>query len=258
MSLTTASGPLAPEPAPSNYSIDGPKHRIAFTDFPRRLRAEIGGETVIDTRAAKLLHETAILARLYVPLADVRADLLRPSDTASHCPFKGDATYRSIAVGDQVSEDALWVYEDPNSETPWLKGYAGVYEDRFDRWLDEDEEISGHVRDPFHRVDARASSRHVRVTGPGGEVLAESEHPLVVSETGIPNRFYIPRSDVRAELERSEKDQTVCPYKGWATYWSAPGAPDIAWSYDEPLDGVAALAGHVSFDGEGIAVEEVA
>jgi uncharacterized protein (DUF427 family) len=255
MSLTITNGPLGPAPADSNYAIDGPAHRIFFQPVPRRIRAEIAGETVIDTTAAKLLHETAILPRLYVPLEDVRADVLAPSDTSTHCPFKGDATYRSIHVGDRHVEDALWLYEDPLPPAPWLKGHAGVYEDRFDRWLDEDDEVIG-VRDPYHRVDVRASSRHVRVTGPDGAVVAESTRPLVVSETGVPNRFYLPRADVRVPLEPSDR-VSACPYKGYATYWSVPGVPDAAWSYDQPLDGVTRLSGHVCFGGEGIEVVEL-
>jgi uncharacterized protein (DUF427 family) len=256
MSLTFAPGPLASRPADGNYTIDGPAHRILFTPFPRRLRAEIDGEVVIDTTDARLLHETNIIPRLYVPLADVRADVLGPSDTTSHCPFKGDATYRSLTLGGRTVEDALWVYDAPIEAAGWLAGYAGVYEERFDRWLDEDDEVPGHVRDPYHRVDVRGTSRHVRVTGPDGTVLAESQHPLLVAETGLANRFYLPREDVRVPLEASDTP-SACPYKGVASYWSAPGLVDVGWSYEEPLDGATRLAGHVSFDGEGVTVAEV-
>ena len=113
MSLTLAHAPLARQPAETNYAIDGPAHRILFEPFPRRLRAELAGEVVLDTRRAHLLHETGLLPQVYVPLEDVRADLLEPSDHGTHCPFKGDATYRSVRVGDRVSENALWLYEDP-------------------------------------------------------------------------------------------------------------------------------------------------
>lgn len=256
MSLTRADGPLAARPADANYSIDGPAHRIFFHAFPRRLRAELAGETVIDTQNARLLHETNIRPRLYVPLSDVRADVLEATDTTSHCPFKGDATYRSVRVGERLSDDALWLYEEPLPAAPWLRDHAGVYEERFDRWLDEDDEVVGHLRDPFHRVDVRSSSRHVSVAGPDGELLAESRRPLVVSETGVVNRFYIPRDDVSAALEPSERRST-CPYKGHASYWSVGGVADAAWSYETPLDGARPLAGHVTFAGEGVEVREV-
>ena len=255
MSLTIAHGPLSRDPAAGNYTIDGPAHRIFFQPVGRRIRAELGGQVVIDTLGAALLHETNIIPRLYVPLADVSADLER-TDTTSHCPFKGDASYRSVRVGDTVATDALWVYDEPLPAAPWLAGFAGVYEERFDRWFDEDDEVPGHIRDPYHRVDVRGTSRHVRVTGPDGTVLAESRRPLLVAETGLPNRFYLPKDDVEVALSASDTPSS-CPYKGTASYWSAPGLDDVAWSYEEPLDGVTRLAGHVSFDGEGVTVAEV-
>jgi uncharacterized protein (DUF427 family) len=154
-----------------------------------------------------------------------------------------------------MAEDAIWVYDDPNPETPWLKGYAGVYEERFDRWLDEEEEVLGHLPDPFHRVDIRRTSRAIRITGPDGRVLAESRSPLLVSETGLADRFYVPRADLAIELAESERSWT-CPYKGHATYWSAPGAADVAWSYESPVAESLPLKGFVSFDGEGVEISE--
>jgi uncharacterized protein (DUF427 family) len=256
MTLATADGPLSAHPADSNYEIEGPPHRIFWHPHTRRLRAELGGETVIDTRNARLLYETGIRARLYVPLVDVRQDALESSEQTSYCPFKGTATYRSVRAGGAVATDGLWVYDEPNAETPWLAGYAGVYEERFDRWLDEDDEVLGHLPDPYHRVDIRRSSRAVRVTGPDGTVLAESSAPLIVSETAFADRFYLPRSDVRVALQQSEK-VTRCPYKGTTTYWSVPGVADAAWSYDAPLPESIRLAGYVSFEGEGIEITEV-
>jgi uncharacterized protein (DUF427 family) len=116
-------------------------HDVTHAPLGRRVRLELGGETVVDTRDAILLHETGIRPRLYVPLADTRAELLRPSERRTHCPFKGDATYRTVEAGGTSSHDALWVYEDPLPSARWLLGYAGVYEDRFDRLLDEDEPV---------------------------------------------------------------------------------------------------------------------
>ena len=76
-----------------------------------------------------------------------------------------------------------------------------------------------HARDPYHRVDAVPSSRHVRVLL-DGEVLAETNRPVVIFETGLPARWYMPREDVQVDLEPSEM-QTVCAYKGYASYFSA-------------------------------------
>ena len=220
MSLTFSSGPLSGHsPETVNYRIDGPAHKLLMQEFPRRVRAKLGGETVFDTVRARLLHETGLLPQVYVPQEDIRADLLRPTDHHTYCPFKGTASYWSVTAGGQVAENAIWAYPDPNEESRWLQGYAGFYWDAMDEWYDEDERVEGHIRDPYHRVDVRRSSRPVRVLL-GGTVLAETRRPLLLSETGLPNRFYIPVEDVRQDLLEESDRHTVCAYKGTASYWT--------------------------------------
>ncbi|TDC49137.1 DUF427 domain-containing protein [Actinomadura sp. KC345] len=255
MSLTMRPGPLAGSPGDEvNFSIDGPKHRLFMHAFPRRVRARFGGETVLDTARGRFLHETGLLPVLYVPEEDVRTDLLEKTDHTTHCPFKGDAAYWTVRVGDRAAENAVWAYPEPMPESEWLRGFMAFYWGRMDAWYDEDEEVRGHLRDPFHRVDARQSSRHVRVLL-DGEVVAESERPKVLSETGLPNRLYIPAADVRTELLTESTKRTVCPYKGEATYWSLDGAEDAAWSYAEPLENAVKVAGHLCFDHEALTIE---
>jgi uncharacterized protein (DUF427 family) len=256
MSLTFPGAPLASEPPlTTNYAIDGPRHRLLLQPFPRRVRARFAGEVVLDSTRGALLHESNILPRLYVPLDDVRADLLERTDHSTHCPFKGDASYWSVRVGDRVAEDAVWTYEEPIDEASWLRGLVSVYPERMDAWLDEDEEVTG-LRDPYHRVDARRSSRRIEVRS-DGQVLARSERPMVVAETGLPLRFYLPREDVAAELRPSETTK-ACPYKGRASYWSLDGVEDVAWSYEEPLESMLAARGRVSFDASKVEVTELA
>src|SRR5262249_16419333 len=123
MSLTFPGGPLASDsPTSTNYDIDGPKHRLFLHPFPRRVRAPCAGETVLDSTPGALLHESNILPRLYVPLEDVRGDLLERTDHSTHCPFKGDASYWSVRVGDLVAENAVWTYEEPIATAAWLRG----------------------------------------------------------------------------------------------------------------------------------------
>jgi uncharacterized protein (DUF427 family) len=256
MSLTRTPGPLAGSPPETtNYSIEGPKHRLLLHPFPRRVRARFGGATVLATTGGSLLHETALLAVLYVPLGDVDTGVLEPTGHTTHCPFKGDARYWSVRVGDRLAENAVWGYPEPLPEVPWLAGLVAFYWSRMDAWFDEDEQVFGHLRDPFHRVDARRSSRHVRVTA-DGTLLADSHRPVVVSETGHPNRWYLPPDDVALDLLTSSTTTSVCPYKGTASYWSLRSGPtDVAWSYPAPLESVLPAAHHLSFLGEGVTVE---
>ncbi len=247
MTLTLGNSPLGTtSPETTNYTIEGPRHRLLMSPFPRRVRAEVGGATLLDTVRGQQVHESNIPPVLYVPIDDVDTSLLERTDHSTHCPFKGDASYWTIRVGDHVIENAVWGYEQPLPEAPWLAGYVAPYFEKMDRWFDEDEEVFGHLRDPYHRVDARPSSRRVSVQV-DGETIAESTSAFVVSETGIPNRWYLPVDDVRLDLAPSSTT-THCPYKGWAVYWSGGGIDDVAWSYPEPFDGVTRIAGLVAFD----------
>ena len=192
MSLTRGSGPLGGGPGQSNYTFDSPQHRILFEPDARRLRAYVGDTLVFDTRGAHLLHETGIKPVVYVPLADLDESLMRRTATSTHCPFKGDASYWSLHVGEAVREDAVWAYEEPIASAPWLRGFAALYPSRVDRWLVEDEPMTGGLRDPYHRVDVHTSSRPVRVVA-AGEEIAYSAHPTLVFETSMPPRAYLPR-----------------------------------------------------------------
>jgi uncharacterized protein (DUF427 family) len=257
MTLTLSGGPLSPHPPPTvNYRLSGPAHRLFLHDFPRRVRAQYAGETVLDTRRGVLLHETGLLPRLYAPEGDFQLKLLAATDHSTYCPFKGTASYWSITAGGGTAENAVWAYPEPLPEASWLRGYRSVYWAVMDHWFDEDEEVFGHLRDPYHRVDVRRSSSRVRVTaGRGGEVLAESTRALMLSETGLPNRWYLPRADVRLERLRPSEKVTVCPYKGTTQYWSFGGSDDVAWSYPEPLAEAVRIAGHVCFAHEAVTVE---
>jgi uncharacterized protein (DUF427 family) len=253
MSLIHGSAPLAARPAPGNYAVDGPAHRLFFEPHPRRIRAVLNGRTVLDTVRGHLLHETNILPVLYAPLEDFDAELLEPSDHSTHCPFKGDASYFSLRAGDRSASNAVWTYREPLEPASWLEGHAAVYWHKVDTWFEEEDEVRGHLRDPYTRVDTRASSRPVEVAA-GDEVVAASDRPVLLFETSLPTRVYLRREDVRVELVGSEK-RTYCPYKGEASYWSARLADgrvleDVAWSYEDAdllPDGPREIAGLVSF-----------
>jgi uncharacterized protein (DUF427 family) len=245
--LTRTDGPLSPTaPHTVNYALDGPAHKLLMHPFPRRVRAEFAGRTVLDTRAGVLLHETALLPRLYVPEADLDADAFVPSEHTTHCPFKGDATYRHLRVGDRTVDNALWAYPDPLPSASWLAGYASLYWDAADAWFDEDEQVFAHLTDPYTRVDVRRTSRHLQILA-GDEVVAESHRPVLLTETGLPARWYLEPADVRVTLTPTGT-RTRCPYKGEAHYRTATLAdgrelPDAFWIYPDPLPESSPVAG---------------
>jgi uncharacterized protein (DUF427 family) len=261
MSLTLGTGPLAGRPAGSfNFDVAGaaPKHRIYFEPFAPRLRAIVGDRVVLDSIRAHLLHETGIPPRVYVPLEDLDGAVLERTDTTTHCPFKGDASYWSLRLGSRVVEDAVWAYESPLPDASWLGGFASLYWEKADAWLVEDERVFGRLKDPYHRVDVSETSRRARVTV-GGVVVAETDRPKLLTETSVAPRIYVPSADVRPDaLSRAEK-RTICPYKGEATYWDVTvdgtRVADAAWSYEAPLPDALRIQGHVCFDGEGVETE---
>jgi uncharacterized protein (DUF427 family) len=226
------------------------EHWVATEPSPRRVRAVFAGTVVADSTRVLLLRERRHVGVYYFPMDDVRMDLLARTDKHTHCPYKGDASYWSIEVDGKRAENAVWAYEDPLPERADIKGHVAFYWDKLDQWFEEDEEVFVHPRDPHHRVDACRSSRLVRVVV-GGETVAESGRPVLVFETGLPVRYYLPKLDVRLDLLTPTDTTTRCPYKGQARYWNvtagATVVEDAAWSYTYPLPAMSSLAAHVCF-----------
>ena len=110
-------------------------HRIDVRPGTEHVRIDIGGETIADTRRALILEETRCPVRFYLPKDDVRFDLLERTATQTHCPYKGDASYWSVRVGDRVVADAAWSYEDPLPVREDIRGYLCFYPSRVDAFL---------------------------------------------------------------------------------------------------------------------------
>jgi uncharacterized protein (DUF427 family) len=259
MSLTVGTGPFGQQPR-GEFNFDVPRKSgvIYFEDFPRRMRALLEGETIVDSRHAKLLHEQNHLPKLYFPEDEVANTFLERTEHTTHCPFKGDASYWSVRVGDRVAENAVWSYPHPLEDAPPLSGYLAVYWHLMDEWFEEDEPAIVHVRDPYHRVDVLDSSRHVRVTV-NGELVAETRRPRVIYETGLPPRWYFPPEDVRSDALVPSDKHSGCAYKGFASYHSVQAAgeeeEDLVWFYPEPRPDVERIKGYLSFFNERVDLE---
>ena len=230
---------------------NGP-HRVQVELSPRWVRVKFNGETIADSKRALLLRESNHLPVYYFPPEDVRQDLLEPTELHTHCPYKGEASYWTVRVGDRVAENAMWGYLDPLAEREDIRGYRAFYWQRMDAWYEEDEQIFEHPRDPYHRVDAVHSSRHIRVEI-GGQVVADSLRPTLVFETGLPTRYYLPVEDVRMDLLEPTETASACPYKGQASYWRMAGDAaerDVAWTYQQPIAECPKIAGLIAFFNE--------
>lgn len=229
----------------------------------------IDGTAVVDSTRAVLVWEPRRIVPSYaVPREDVRAEL-RPSEQPpavasaedgyrmpdlAHIPVlppeipfqmhSADGQALDLCTETQKRHGVAFALSDPD-----LDSYVNLDFNGFDEWLEEDEPIVSHPRDPFSRIDMRQSSRAVRVEVDGA-ILAESDRPLLVFETGLPVRYYLPRDDIRATLHPTPT-RTTCAYKGEASYWSVELGDkvieDLAWSYPAPLRDAADLRDLVCF-----------
>jgi uncharacterized protein (DUF427 family) len=240
---------------------------LRYQPVIKHLRVALGDAPVAESDHAVLVWEPSRVVPQYaVPVADLDAGLA-PAPVADASPegvpvqFGTDGppvldprspfavhTARgeplTVTVGDVRREGAAFRLDDPA-----LPDYLVLDFDAFD-WWEEDEPLVGHPRDPFHRIDIRASSRHVRIAR-GDLLLAESSRPRLLFEAtfGMP-RYYLPKDDVAVELLPSDT-RTTCAYKGHATHWSVRVGdrvvPDLAWSYEDPLPDAGEVRGLVSF-----------
>jgi uncharacterized protein (DUF427 family) len=113
-----------------------PQTRVDILASSRRIRIEINGVTVAESHQPRLLFETGLPTRYYLPQVDIQMDLLRPSTTTSRCPYKGTASYWSVEAGGQLAEDVVWTYRTPLLESVKIAGLACFYNERVDIWLD--------------------------------------------------------------------------------------------------------------------------
>lgn len=259
MSLTFGTGPLAPRPAGVfNGSLGLPETVLFLDPYLPRVRALFDGETVADSLATKLLHESGRLPVFYFPLDDVRADLLEPSGTSVEVPSKGVASYRTLRGRKRAVTDAAWVFESPVEAAGFLAGHLAFDWTAIDEWFTEDELVLGHPRDPYSRIEVLRSTRHVRVLL-DGELLADTRRAKILYETALPPRFYIPAADVRTERLVPSPNRSRCAYKGSASYWHVRVedrlAEDLVWTYRDPAHDALPVADMLCFFNERVDLE---
>jgi uncharacterized protein (DUF427 family) len=218
---------------------------------PRRVRAYLGAEKVLDTARALYVWELPYFPQYYIPLADVRSDLL-VSEGHSQQTGRGLVEVHGLRVGEAHRPRAARLVTKASVEG--LDGMVRFEWAALDAWFEEDEQVFVHPRDPYTRVDALRSDREVRIEL-DGVVLADSRSPVMVFETGVPTRYYLNRTDVRFEYLVPSGTVTACPYKGTTSaYWSVQAGgtlhEDLAWAYDFPTRQLLPIAGLVAFYNE--------
>jgi uncharacterized protein (DUF427 family) len=201
---------------------------------PRRIRIRLGDVVVADSSRALLLvrYGPEGLPTYYLPLDDVRPGVL-----GDPVPGKGGRQTWSVTAGRKRAEGAAWTHEDPTGPLAMLAGHV-TFSWRQLEWYEEDERVLVHAKDPYKRVDTLRGSRRVEVFV-AGERVALSVRPLLLLETSLPIRYYLPFGDVRTDLLEASDTVTSCPYKGRARYFSVRIGDtllaDAAWSYPDPI-----------------------
>jgi uncharacterized protein (DUF427 family) len=225
--------------------------RVRVERGTKRVRAYLAGEVVADTIAPWLVWEVPYYPAYYFPIADVRAGLLDDGHEPSHSPSRGDAAVRTVVAGAGRAAGAALVYEDSPLEE--IRGTVRLEWHAMEAWFEEDEEVYTHPRDPYTRVDILASTRRVQVQV-DGVTVADSTSPRMLFETGLPVRYYLPRTDVSMDLLELTETVTHCPYKGQAETWSVRAGEtvhqDLAWTYPAPLPESQKVGGLVAFYNE--------
>jgi uncharacterized protein (DUF427 family) len=230
---------------------DRTRGRVRIESGAKRVRAYLGAEVVVDTTRPVLVWEVPYYPAYYFPAADVRTELLEPDGGVAHSPSRGEGRTFTVRAGGKEARGAALRYED--SPIAELRDLIRLDWDAMDAWFEEDEEVFTHPRDPYTRVDILPSSRHVRVEV-DGVTVAESASPRLLFETGLPVRYYLPKTHVRMDMLTPTDSESHCPYKGRAEWWSLRVGDslheDLAWSYRTPLPESQKIAGLVAFYNE--------
>ena len=226
------------------------RRRVRTEPGSKRIRVYLEGELVAETTSPLLVWEKPYYPVYYFPVSDVHAELT-PTGETKRSPSRGEGTILTVSTASAKAVAAA--YQHPTSPVEELQDHVAFEWNAMTAWFEEDEEIYVHARDPYTRVDVLQSSRHIEVFFDGVKV-ADSHAPHLLFETGLPTRYYLPKTDVRMDLLRPTDLHTECPYKGTASYYDVVVGgnryENVVWWYPFPVRESQEIAGLVSFYNE--------
>jgi uncharacterized protein (DUF427 family) len=253
MGLSWQQGPLGRNPNGQFLVPDMPARVLYAEPLRRRMRVELGGQTVVQSDDAVLLFEPGRYPVAYFPLEDFADGVLTPTERRTEHADLGETAWLEVHGGTRDAPRGAWQHVALPAHAAMLKGKVALAWRAMDAFYEEDERILGHAADPYHRIDIRHTSRHL-VFRVGDLVIADTTSPLVLYESGFAPRWYVARADVVAETLTPSDAQTFCPYKGIASYYDIGGTAQAAWSYRAPLDEMASIGDLVSFEPDRVEV----
>jgi uncharacterized protein (DUF427 family) len=217
------------------------------------MRVYYAGAWIADSEDVVLLHEPGRYPVAYFPIGDISEGVLVDEGRRTDHRNLGDTQWFTVRAAERSTPHAAWLHSA-------LPRHAAVLRDRvafawraMEAFYEEDERIVGHAADPYHRIDIRATSRHL-VVRDGDRVVADTHAPLALYESGFDIRWYVPRDDIDESALKAVDGQTFCPYKGLASYYSIGTRARGAWSYTDAWPEVARVRNMVSFEPDKIDV----
>jgi uncharacterized protein (DUF427 family) len=223
--------------------------RVSVERTRKRVRAILGGVTIVDSSSVLMVWEIPYYPTYYFPEADVNMGALVDSGETKRSPSRGNATLYQVKAGGKAG--MAYAYLEPKMAE--LAGHVALEWSSMDHWFEEDEEVFTHARDPYTRIDILPSSRRVRVEI-DGTTVADTTNASFLLETYLPTRYYIPKTDVRMDLLSPTHLASHCPYKGKARYWNVVIDEviheNVVWAYDSPFPESQKILGLVSFYNE--------
>lgn len=222
-------------------------------DYPRHVRAVVDGETVAESKRPMLMIESGYEIDYYFPQADLDMSRLQSSGEKKTSGYKGTQVFYNLVLEDRIIENAAWIYPDTPQNRPDLSAYVAFDWHKIDHWYEEDREIIGHPRNPYHRVDAFPSKRHIQIVV-NGATIAESNNAHFLFETGFPTRYYLPQEDVNMDYLTPTGLSTICTYKGVSSYWTinvnGETHENVVWGYENPMPQQHEIKGLMAFYNE--------
>ena len=218
VSLTAGSGPLGERPA-GRFDQPVPERVLFIEGVPARIRGIASGETVVDSPNALLLHETGRLPVYHFPAAEVRTDLLAETGEREPSAPRRAGLARAARSATAACRARPGRYPEPAAD--FLEGLLAFRWDALDEWFAEAEQLFGHPKDPYSRIDVCRTTRHVRVLL-DGEVLADSRRARVLYEAALPPRWYLPAEDVDTDRLVAERQPDPLRVQGRGVLLARP------------------------------------
>ncbi|MBN9660572.1 MAG: DUF427 domain-containing protein [Acidobacteria bacterium] len=248
MGLSWQQGPLSPGAIGRFLVPEKLPLRLLYAEpLRRRLRVKFGGAWIADSEDVLLLFEPGHYPMAYFRAVDILPGVLTPAGHTTRHPDLGPTTWYRLQVGNRTAVRGAWQHTELPLHASELRDRIAFAWPAMDAFYEEDERILGHAADSYHRIDIRQSSRHLTVRH-ADRLIAETNRPLVLYESGFAPRWYVPRADIDESALTGVDHRTFCPYKGLCSYYDIGEARLAAWSYRAAYTPVDRISDLVSFE----------